>query len=265
MSGDSGDTGMMTEEQLDESEDKNLELLNKVKEASAQHREAQEELSQALHGSTKMTGEAKAVAFKRGATADSTDSALINSITANEASVKALEKSKKAHTALVQAKLAAGIALGGSSKPSKIGAVICRKRLKKKEKLAIKFARKAHEQAAKAWAAGQYLKLKLDKANALAVGAKAERSRDTMDAMLARSKRATEAAQQARDDAIKAKSDADGTQAKADDLREDASRIADECAFLLAEHNLANLGWKPLSRPAKQPSDGQQEEPTRKM
>eukprot|EP00947_MAST-08B_sp_MAST-8B-sp1_P003994 g3994.t1 len=262
--GESGESGM-SEEEADAKEEENAELLNKVKEMAAAHREAQEELAQALHGNNKMTAEAKAVALKRGATADSTDSALKNSMSANDAAVKALEKSKETHKKLVEAKLAAGIALGGSSKAGKIGALICRRKLKKKEKKAIKLAKKAHEQAAKAWAASQFLKLKLQKAHALAVAAKETKSRETMDKMLDRSKKATEAAQKAREDAIKSKAEADKTQAEADDLREDAARIADECAFLLAEHNIASLGWKGVQLPKGEKNNepaSQEEEPT---
>ncbi len=262
-SGESGESGM-SEDEADAKEEENAELLNKVKEMAAQHREAQEELSQALKGNNKMTAEAKAVALKRGATADSTDSALKNSVSANDAAVKALEKSKETHKKLVEAKQAAGIALGGGNKAGKIGAIICRKKLKRKEKKAMKLAKKAHEQAAKAWAASQFLKLKLQKAHALAVAAKDTKSRDNMDKMLDRSKKATEAAQKAREDAIKAKAEADKTQAEADDLREDASRIADECAFLLAEHNIASLGWKGVQLPKGEKTEpaSQQEEPT---
>lgn len=262
-SGDSGESGASgSDEAEDEKENANADLLNAVKEKAALHREAQEELAQALHGSTKMTQEAKAVAMKRGSTADSTDSALINSLSANEAAIKALEKSKAAHKELVEAKLKAGIALGSGSKRGKIGAVICRKRLKKREKEAMKLAKKAHVQQAKAWAADNFMKAKVAKAHRLAKDAAESKNRDSMDETLQRSRKATQDAQQAREDALKAKQAFIGLQAKADDLREEASRIADECAFLLAESQIGAISWKgPAESKSPPPTDGGEAEP----
>merc|ERR1719183_2926044 len=124
----------------------------------------------------------------------------------------------------------------------------------------MKLAKEAHTARAKSYAASQFLKLKLEKANALA--AKQQKSRDTMDAMLTRSRQATEAAMKARDDAIGDKRRAEVAQGEADDLREEAMRIADECAFLLAKNNVGSIGWRMDSKAKTPPSPlSQQEEP----
>lgn len=241
MSGESGESGL-SEEEAEAEEAKQAELLNKVKELAAIHREAQEELAEALKGNTKMTAEAKSTVMKRGATADSTDSALINSLSANEAAVKALAKSRKAHKALIEAKLAAGIKVG--KRRGGVEAQICRKKLKEKEKDARRMAKRAHAEASKAWASSQFTKLKMRKAAAIAKELQDAKSRDQMEAMLKRSNKASEEAKAARAEAIEQQAKAAKLQAEADDIREEASRIADECSFLLAKNTIGGLGWK---------------------
>lgn len=140
------------------------------------------------------------------------------------------------------AKLAAGLKVG--KRKGGVEAQICRKKLKDKEKEARKLAKKAHAQASKAWASSQFTKLKMRKASAIAKELQNVKSRDAMQVMLGRSNKASEEAKEARMEAIDEQSAAAKYQAEADDIREEASRIADECSFLLAKQTINGLGWK---------------------
>lgn len=233
-SGPEGNSTNSTDEaEKAEQEDNIEEKMKVVQEMNSRHEKAKKKFEE-LRDLTAKSAEVSKESATTDATSTRTRVAVDGSIFQNNRADQALVKLRATHKDLMAAKMDAGMVVGAKPKgPCHQKRTIYEKRIAIAKARAAELDSKAQKLKAKAEASALALELKLKRANDAAASVKDQSSHLSMDGRLDSARNATIAAKAARDEAAMLKEDSARATDASDDALEDAMKIQKEMKAIL--------------------------------
>lgn len=230
---DGNSTNSTDEAEKAEQEDNIEEKMKVVQEMNSRHEKAKKKFEE-LRDLTAKSAEVSKESATSDATSTRTRVAVDGSIFQNNRADEALLKVRATHKDLMAAKMDAGMVVGAKPKgPCHQKRTIYEKRIAIAKARAAELDSKAQKLKAKAEAAALALELKLKRANDAAASVKDQSSHLSMDGRLDSARNATIAAKAARDEAAMLKEESARATDASDDALEDAMKIQKEMKAIL--------------------------------